>query len=201
MKFPIWTLLIISILLPQDVRAATTLDPIFPTTSPEFKSVVEERVYFFTVRTYDPPVAVTPLATRSEASFDNPENSAITHLSAMVAGDYDWWLSTWSKTSHKMMTERDKKAGRSPDFWKEAWRKVFSNRTIELTQRVETGDYVIIAFKLISKSNPKSKEIQSELVLKKFNQKWLGTQDLNSDPVLLGWKHPERRLRFIIRNK
>ena len=108
---------------PCYVFAETLPKPIFKTSQPERKKVIEEGVYYFKVMEYVPPVKIELIKKQSKAKYNNPENAVISFLSAMFAKDFLWWRNSWSEDSQKEMQERDKALKRSPDFWTKAWEK------------------------------------------------------------------------------
>lgn len=179
-------------------------EPLFTTTPPIAKKVVVEDQYHFTIRQYSPAVKVK-LITRDKASYDSPEAAAISAISAMASKDFEWFRSTWDRSSIEIMDKQDKALNHSAEFWVGAWGKAFENRKVELTARIETGDYILIAYKLVKEfahSDPpdtSGKEIELVTVLKFQEGKWLATQELSQDPVLLYWKTPEVRPKRIVR--
>jgi hypothetical protein len=169
--------------------AKTFPAPEFPT-SPKEKGVVTEEVqYIFTVQEYTPAVAVEPVA-REQASYENPERAAISVLSAMASGDWEWWLSTWSKKARGKIEARPD-VERRRVFWAEDQKKAFAQRVAKLTHRIETGPYVVIAFRLDPADptgQPRQKKVRPELIVtKKYEDGWLVTDELTGDLVLAYW--------------
>lgn len=180
-----------------------TPTPIFPTSEPQGGQVVEERLYYFTTRDYDPPVRVAPVA-RAAAAYDNPEQAAIAQISAMFAGDLDWHRSTWTDESRVMMDERDQRLGRGAEFWQQRWAAALDGKTPYLTQRVDTGEFVFIVAKVVPEgsapgADPEQEEIELLQVLRSVDGRWLGTQELASDPVLQYWRNPGYRTQRLMR--
>lgn len=178
--------------------------PVFSTTPPTTNKVVSEEQYYFSLRHYSPPVDVK-VVPREKASYDSPEMAAIAAISAMVTGDYDWFRSTWDKASLALMDARDKAENQTPEFWVKAWDEAFRNRMIQLTARIDSGDYVMIVYRLVgqpdaaSPAKPAGADVELITVLKPDNGKWVATQALSQDPVLLYWKTPGTRLKRMVR--
>lgn len=168
----------------------------FPMTEPAVKKVVVESVYYFAQRQYAPALPVQYVSTN--ATYDTPEATTIAAISAMKSKNFAWFRSLWDKGSQQMMADRDKQAGHTPEFWQAAWEKSLGGRDAQLTDRIDSGDYVIIAYRFVS-PDPSVKPIELATVLKKQNDRWVLTQDLAADPVLLKWRTPDERLQQIAR--
>ena len=67
----------------------------------------------YTLIEYQGKVRINPLP-REETSTDTPEDTLVSFISAMSAGDYEWWYSLWDSSSQKFMSETDQKWKRSP---------------------------------------------------------------------------------------
>jgi len=177
--------------------------PIFPTAAPALHAIVVENEYQFLVRQYAPAVEVN-LVGRDHASYGTPESAAIAGISAMASGDFEWFRSTWDEASRRILEERDTQLKQDRSFWTKAWERAFTDRRVELTARIETGDYVLIVYRLAPRSGTtataKSADTMELIVpLKSVNGKWMATQELAADPVLAHWKTPEIRPRRVIR--
>lgn len=173
--------------------------PIFATTAPQVEQVIEENTYYYKVRAYTPPVEVKPVNAAS-ASYANPETAAIANISAMVAGDFEWWRSTWTPAAQRMMSQRDRDLDRAPSEWLEIWARVFPGRTIELTHRIDTGSFVLIAYRVLpSADEPEGETIELTGAYELDDGRWLSTQALASDPVLAYWQQPGFRIKKMVR--
>ena len=169
--------------------------PGFEMTRPVLNKVVVENEYQFLVREYTPPVQVK-VVRREDASYASPEMSAIAGISAMVGRDFGWFRSTWDQASQTAMAERDAQMNQDAAFWIRSWERTFANRHVELTTRIETGDYVLIAYRVVSETE---KPVELVAAFKSVNGSWLATQELSQDPVLLYWKTPDVRPRRVVR--
>jgi hypothetical protein len=171
----------------------------FATGDPIEQKVIAEDQYYFTVKQYTQPVPVS-LTTRERAAYDTPEQATMALISAMASQDFDWFRSVWDPAGIKALEERDKKANHDPSFWKHTWARAFANKRVELTTRIETGDYVIIAYRVIAidVSQP-ADAMELTTPLKRENGRWFATQELAEDPVLAYWKTPNVRPRRTMR--
>jgi hypothetical protein len=177
--------------------------PVFPTTAPTLSKVVVENEYQFSARQYSPPVEVQ-VVRRDSASYDAPESAAIAGISAMAAGDFDWFRSTWDEASRAVLETRDRQMKQDPAFWVKTWKGAFTDRRIELTARIDTGEYVLIAYRLVPRNAAPAAPngnapVELVVVLKSDNGKWMATQELAADPVLAYWKTPDVKPRRVIR--
>jgi hypothetical protein len=184
-------------------QASAPPPPIFPTAPPGLNKIVVEDEYQFLVRQYNPSVDVKRVR-RDAASYDSPEAAAIAGISAMGSGDVDWYRSTWDDASRAVLEQRDKEMKQDREFWVKAWEKAFTGRRVELTARIETGAYVMIAYRLVpdgAVAVPAKAGDAVDLVvaLKLQNGKWMATQELASDPVLAYWKTPDVRPKRVVR--
>ena len=183
------------IALPIVAALAQSPASVFPTAPGVLSKIVAEDEYQFLVREYKPAIEVKPVR-REDASYDTPEMAAIAGISAMVARDFDWFRSTWDKPSQTILAERDAQMKQDASFWIATWERGFANRRIELTARIETGVYVLIAYRLVAETE---KPIELTIVLKSTGGRWLATQELSQDPVLAYWRTPEVRPKRVVR--
>lgn len=175
-------------------------EPMFRTEAPVQQKVVAEYQYFFTVSRYSSPVPVA-ITTRDKASYASPEQATMALVSAMATQDFEWFRSVWDAASVKVLEERDKTTNQDAAFWKNAWARGFANTRVELTTRIETGEYVLIAYRLVPANATTREGAATELVtaLKADKGRWFATQELADDPVLAYWKTPDIRFKRTIR--
>ncbi len=181
-------------------QTRTPAEPMFRTAAPVVKKIVVEDEFGFALRRYDPPVDVTAVD-RSAAKNDTPEATTIAMLSAMSRGDVPWFRSLWDAESAGILAADDKTHSRDDAFWIATWARALRDRRIVLTNRIESGDYVLIAYDLVPlQANYQPEDvIHLETPLKLQNGRWLATQELASDPVLQYWKTPDVRPRRFVR--
>ncbi len=192
-------------LLSLGARAQVIPPPIFTTTSPVKNRVVMENIYNFTERTYIPPVTLNSVANRGESIHDLPENAVISHISAAINLDYKWWLGTWDPKSQELIHqfENGNRPERPEAYWRKRWEIGYKNKRIFFISRIETGDYVIIGLQIMDKEKLRTGEIkpnangpQLPVVLKQFGDRWLATQELQSDPILFYWSTVKKQTVF-----
>jgi hypothetical protein len=184
------------------ILAAEAPKSSYQTTPPKKQQIVTENSYFFTVRSYDPPVKISPIRQKTESSYGTPEEAVISLLSAMFRKDHQGWLLSWDEPARKEMQESDRAANRTPSFWTQKWEDHLQGKTAELITRVETGPYVIIEYRIVPGSSGSSFTggFTEKIALKAEQGKWSATQELSSDPVFLNWKNPQQKLYFLVRD-
>jgi len=168
-------------------------------TRPEHLQVYEKLSYSYTHSKYDPPVPVS--ASEVLGRYDSPEDAAMSLMSAMAAADYASFYRGWTPEAQKEMNEEDRARHHSPEYWAKLWTRWLRGRKMEMTDRVETGNYVIIT---MIASPPKEDEeaepMEFPWVLAKDSKgHWWATLDLNSDPVVQNWRRPNSAIERVIR--
>lgn len=187
---------------PVAALSAPTPKTDFPTGPTRVEKVIEEIAYYYRLRPYEPAVEVRP-TTREGARYDTPEAAAIAGISAMLSGNYAWFLDTWTPEARQAFEKRNAELGRGPEFWTEAWARAFAGKRVELTHRIETGRYVLVAYTLVDPNTPPAPPDEETGVRRPFlttvlieqDGRWLATQDLGADPVLMFWDHPGYRVQ------
>ncbi len=171
------------------------------TSPPQHEKVSQELIYYYEVSQYVPQPLVGYSKQYTNAS---PEEATMSILSAMSRGEYDKWRASWDEDARKTMEAADVAAKRTPEFWKQAWAKAFPGTAVKFTDRVESGDYVIINCRLLHPGQENVKDAGIEMIFTFKKQKdgnWLATQDFESDPVLLYWKKPGYVMQRVVRDK
>jgi hypothetical protein len=173
--------------------------PFYPTGPGQVKQFVVENVYNYEKFTYSPPIVIAPVV-RDKASYATPEQTLVAHISAMLAGDYDWWFSNWDQRSQVFMQERNKQANRTPADWRAIWAKTLAGQQIVLTERVETGPfgpYVMLVYVLRDKAGKDT--FRSTYVAKLEAGRWVGTQELAEDPLFHYYESGRDRVTNTVR--
>ena len=171
-------------------------ETLFNTTPAEKGQFIVEYIYNYVIRKYDPAVKFKPI-TREKVSYGTPEECFIAHFSAMYAGDYEWWLSGWDKESQELLKEQDKKMNRTPDDWPEIWRKAMKDDEIKLIERVETGPYVFIVYKMFDQKGIPT--FHSMLACRIADGFWKATQELARDPMFHHFASGKDRVKLNVR--
>jgi len=153
--------------------------PIFPTAEREDSKFTVQYVYNFARYRYTPAVAVEEVK-RPTASYTTPEEACIAFLSSMTTLDYDWWLSNWDPDSRKKLEADNQAHHQDADFWRGAWQHAFAGRVVTLEQRLESGPYVLIVFRIADPRDP-SKSFSDALPFRLYKDKWLATEELAAD--------------------
>lgn len=200
--------LLLALLASVSVPVSAQDESKYPTGPGRVEKVVEEMAYFYNLKAYQPAVPVRPVV-REQAAYDTPEDAAIATISAMVAGDYDWFLATWTPDARRAFEQRNTDLRRGADFWTAAWQTAFGgDKSVELTHRVETGAYVLIAYTIVDPAVPQIAADEDTGVRRPFltavlveqEGRWLSTQDLAADPVLMFWDRPGHHVEKMGRN-
>jgi len=198
MRFALLTIiLMICVSGEASAQSQTIPDTPFPTAPAVTNKIVAEDEYAFAVRRYDPPVEVKTVA-REKASYRTPEATTVALISAMSAQDFEWFRSLWDAGSLRIMEARDNELNQDRKFWTSAWERALKDRKVELTDRIESGDYVFIAYRLVPIAGS-AEVVELITALKSQAGRWFATQELSTDPVLLYWKTPNVRPKRTIR--
>ena len=168
----------------------------FPATAPVQDRFVVEYVYNFWKQTYRPAVAFKPVA-KADASLATPEDCFVHQWSAMAAQDFEWWMSGWDESSREMMDARNKKMDRSPEFWEERWGMAMKDHRILLVERVDTGSYAMLIYKMQNKLGETT--MHSMHVCKQVGLKWYATQELAEDLMQHHYLEGKRRVTINVR--
>ena len=187
---------------PAQAQTGSLPKPAFAVSAPKVDKVVEVRQFFYRTMAYEPMVRVRPVA-KADAGYDTPEAAAISSISAMLAGDLTWFRSTWDDAARALMENNDRDAGRSADYWPNLWRERLSDKQMHLTHRIETGTYVLIAYRASPVDATNTDPAQSFdliTVLHEVDGRWVATQELMEDPVLHYWDKPGYQVEKMGRN-
>ena len=154
--------------------------PIFPTAPEEKRQFEVEFLINYSRREYRPAVAI-PAVQRGNATYTTPEEAFISQMSAMRAGDYDWWLNGWNETSRKQIAQRDAEMKRGAAFWRQAWERNLTGKQVNLVERLESGIYVLLVYTITTPAKDNQVEFRSIFVTKNEGGRWVSTQELGSD--------------------
>jgi hypothetical protein len=173
--------------------------PFYPTGPGQVKQFVVENIYTYERLVYSPAIVIQRVV-RDKASYATPEQALVSHLSAMLAGDYEWWLSGWDKGSQKYLDERSKQVNRTPADWRALWAKALVGDQIVLTERLETGPfgpYVMLVYVLRDKAGKDT--FKTTYVAKLEAGRWVATQELAEDPLFHYYESGRDRVTVTVR--
>jgi hypothetical protein len=148
--------------------------PAFPVSDREVRTFTTEVVYNFAHYDFTPAVLVQPVS-RSGVDTKTPEGACIGLISAMQQKDYEWFLSLWDNKSAADIRDQDLQHG-GPEPTKKDWQDMFVGRRVELTERIESGLYVAILFR-VYKPGVATPALNSALVFKQEGGRWEATNE------------------------
>ncbi len=168
--------------------------PDFDRSAPLKREFTVVKHYNLVIREFSPPVVIEQLTT--PIILDKvlyPEQTIRNHISAMRAGDYDWWLSSMDKIAREAVQAADEK-NNFVEKRKEQWTAIMEGSVATMERWIETGRYLIITVRLHSTNNKNipSEGIEIPLVLDVREGTWLITSKLRTDdPVYQNFNHPD----------
>lgn len=159
--------------------------PVYETTEPVEKEITVVEHYNYRESKYEPAVIIQPVQ-KDAQKYETPEEAMVTRVSAMMAYDYEWWLTTWDPASKSIYLEKEKAAGRTKDYWIQWWKDTFQFSRYELVRRIDTGSYTALIYRMINLTNKDdNSSMEFPSVFHKSNGRWLTTVDLARDSLLL----------------
>jgi hypothetical protein len=148
--------------------------PAFPTSNREVRTFTAQVVYNFAHYDYTPPVAVEQVS-RAGGDLKTPEGAFIAVLSAMQQKDYEWFLSLWDKKSAADIRDGDLQQGGSETTRKQ-WQEMFVGRRVEIAERIESGLYVAIIFR-VYQPGVAAPRLSTGMVFKNEGGHWEATNE------------------------
>lgn len=167
----------------KDKPALSVPPPLYTTTPPQDKQFAFERIFNYRIMKYQPAIVIQRL-TRDSASNATPEQALASQVSAMLAGDREWWMSNWDAASQKFHKERDLQMNRSAADWRAIWDRALRGQQVRLVNRVVTGPfgpYVMLQYELHDAGGKVT--LTSNFVSKEEAGRWVATLDLSEDPL------------------
>jgi len=155
--------------------------PIYPVSDREDASYTVEYVFNYARYNYTPAVAIKDV-NRVQASYATPEDAFTAFYSAIQSGDYDWMLNSWDEGSRKFIQDKNEKDNQGQAYWVNLWKQRYAGKKIEMVQRLESGLYVLILYRITDPDTGKIIE-QDTLPMNLEHKKWLATQSLAADPL------------------
>ena len=138
--------------------------------------------FHYTQQQFQPVFTVTPIA-RTAARYNTPEDAMLARVSAIVTGDYDWWLSIWDAGSRKEQEERMKAPGEAEKMVA-GWKDLYAHNHIELQHKIAYGQYVIVTYKVVPNGAGQGNPSEFPTVFHLEGGAWKSTNDLRSDPLV-----------------
>jgi hypothetical protein len=169
--------------------------PRLPAKRAEVKHVVIEEHYRYKVWELEPAIVVHPVP-QGRASYKTPEDAVIAQFSATMAGDYEWYLQGWAKEERNEVRQRQDK---------ETWRRDvagLAGSTVRILRRAETLGHVLMEFRVDLGRGASDKRLkEGGVVLKQEDGRWVYTNELAEDPVVMLWRTPTKRTTLIGRRE
>jgi len=93
----------------------------------------------------------------------------------MQQKDYEWFLSLWDKKSAADIREGDLQQGGSEPT-RQQWQEMFVGRRVEIAERIESGLYVAIIFRVYQPGAAEPK-LSTGMVFKNDGGRWEATNE------------------------
>jgi hypothetical protein len=168
--------------------------------APRMKKVIVEYQRDIAVFHLEKPISV-PRLKKEQARNQNPEAAAIGMFSAMAEGNFDWWLSLWTKDSQILMLNRYKEQGRTPADLTKNWVGTLTDRPIEIVGKAEFvrkgENFALVRYRSLNRklttvdinttkqADAVTQDFYGTMVFKRSNElRWEASQDLISDPLM-----------------
>lgn len=167
----------------QSVVAGTSFlkpKPIFPVSARTDATYTVEYVFNYAKYDYTPAVPVS-VVKKADASYATPEQAFTAFYSAILTMDYDWMLKTWDGPSRKFIETTNEKQKLSSSYWISIWKQRYVGKKIEMVQRIESGLYVLILYRVTDPATGKQIEQDTVNFILEGNR-WVATQSLAADP-------------------
>lgn len=184
MLIAIATLLPLTLTLLRAASEQEWLTPAYPAQPSERHVVTLRYSYVYEERQFVPSYPIEPLS-RNQWELGSPESAMIVRASAMKQLDYEGWRTTWDEASKAEMEKQVKDHGRELSDLVDQWRGVLAAGRMAMVRRVQTGQYVILTYRIVDATGRDLGQIELPSVFHLVDGRWLGTQDLSSDVLLL----------------
>ena len=175
--------------------------PIHRTASPAQRRKTVTEHFDYVEMEYAPSPVLTQFVSCDEASFATPEQAFVSRLSAMVAGDYEWWMEHWDAESQVIVNARNAQSGETPQDWIKRWSDQLISLRFKLVRRVETGDFVVVTYQLVDQDGADASGVGLEFptAFRKVEGRWMATQMLAADALmnLSPWSSGEPVVEFV----
>ena len=130
---------------------------------------------------YRPPHTVVPAKMEGDR-YSGPESLAAAQISAMLAGDVDWWLNTWEPDSREFISAKITEAGdKGRKVLVDRWAERLIGAHVEFVRWLETGRYIVITYRSL-KDGRKAEEFP--VVIGLYPEGWRATLALSNSPLV-----------------
>jgi hypothetical protein len=181
----------------QTQQPQGAITPAYPAKPSEERTVTITYHYRYEERIFTPPVPIEAVALSSR-TFDTPESAFIARVSGMKESDYKGWLTTWDVPSRLQLQQRAQEPGFSPQAMIDQWRGILDLARMTMVRSIKTGSFIILTYKVINKEGKDIGQLELPSVFHLVDDRWMGTQELSRDFLLLespwitGATHVER---------
>jgi hypothetical protein len=154
----------------------------YPSGAPVQRTVSRTLEYTYTQRDFVPPYRMSA-GGRTASRFDTPDQTMIVRSDAMVASDYDGWLSTWDDDAKARFALEYASPARL-DEQKRQWHGILAVGRMALFKQIETRSFVILTYRVLDQQGRDIGHLELPSVFRKIGARWFGTQELSTDPLL-----------------
>jgi hypothetical protein len=117
--------------------------------TPEQKTFERVVNYEYVERRLDPEGTALQWLDAALAGNPRPDAQLVSMLSAMRAGDFDWWVGTWDAA-----TQAELRAGIAQQQTFNEWRALFSDNEIRLGRWIEIQQFVLVSYFVRPRARP-----------------------------------------------
>lgn len=164
--------------------------PLFTTRGFEKRQIVLESTHSYKLFKYAPAVDLVLPPRREEHNQLTPEATLGSFYASMVAGDYTWLESCWTRESQRFNALENRRNHRTPESWKGIWKRTLGEGIrLELLARLEMHPYVMLHYRLLRRRQAPFERTTSFAL---DDGKWLVTQELAAHAVPSAWQQGGR---------
>ncbi|HEY6251806.1 MAG TPA: hypothetical protein VI685_17750 [Candidatus Angelobacter sp.] len=198
-SFSIMIMLLPAISLLSAVPDQEWLTPAYPAQPSDQHTVTLKYSYIYQERQFMPSYSLEALP-KNRWEFTSPESAMIARGAAMRQLDYEGWLTTWDELSKSLMEQRAKEHHQELSAVIDQWKGILEAGKMTMVRRIQTGPYVILTYRIVDDAGKDIGQIELPSVFHLVEGRWLGTQDLSRDILLLespwvtGQQHVERTM-------
>lgn len=146
--------------------------PQYPSSERVQRAFTVAYVYDYAYAAYTPAVEL-PVVAKSLVKRDTPENAAIAFFSAQRTGDWESFLQCWADADRKRIQAMVTGKQLDQPALLAKWKQFYTNKTVQLMDRIETTGYVILDLKI---PGPGGGDLPA--VFKLVEGQWMVTNEL-----------------------